>query len=144
MLLTPHIVRTHELTVEDLSSIFIGTQQNVGLGGPPPLIAPAAGGNAPRRPPAAAPTAPTGPPGAPVPVARYVDGATGFLTSAGRDAIQHPSAVHAGAWRRRHPPVSERRPAALSHRAAPTRASERNAARTCRVRRLRPAPPRPR
>ncbi len=40
MLLTPHIVRTHELTVEDLSSIFIGTQQNVGLGGPPPLIAP--------------------------------------------------------------------------------------------------------
>ncbi len=40
MLLTPHIVRTHELTVEDLSSIYIGTQQNVGLGGPPPLIAP--------------------------------------------------------------------------------------------------------
>jgi type II secretory pathway component GspD/PulD (secretin) len=40
MLLTPHIVRTHELTVEDLSAIFIGTQQNVGLGGPPPLIAP--------------------------------------------------------------------------------------------------------
>ena len=42
MLLTPHIVRTHELTVEDLSSIYIGTQQNVGLGGPPPLIATAA------------------------------------------------------------------------------------------------------
>ena len=40
MLLTPHIVRTHELTAEDLSPIFIGTQQNVGLGGPPPLIAP--------------------------------------------------------------------------------------------------------
>jgi Flp pilus assembly secretin CpaC len=40
MLLTPHIVRTHELSVEDLSSIFIGTQQNIGLGGPPPLIAP--------------------------------------------------------------------------------------------------------
>jgi general secretion pathway protein D len=40
MLLTPHIVRTHELTVEDLSPIFIGTQQNVGLGGPPQLIAP--------------------------------------------------------------------------------------------------------
>lgn len=40
MLMTPHIVRTHELTVEDLSSIYIGTQQNVGLGGPPPLIAP--------------------------------------------------------------------------------------------------------
>jgi general secretion pathway protein D len=38
MLLTPHIVRTHELTAEDLSPIYIGTQQNVGLGGPPPLI----------------------------------------------------------------------------------------------------------
>jgi type II secretory pathway component GspD/PulD (secretin) len=42
MLLTPHIVRTHELTAEDLAGIFIGTQQNVGLGGPPPLIAPPA------------------------------------------------------------------------------------------------------
>ena len=41
MLLTPHIVRTHELTAEDLSPIYIGTQQNLGLGGPPPLIAPA-------------------------------------------------------------------------------------------------------
>jgi type II secretory pathway component GspD/PulD (secretin) len=41
MLLTPHIVRTHELTAEDLAPIYIGTQQNLGLGGPPPLIAPA-------------------------------------------------------------------------------------------------------
>jgi len=40
MLLTPHIVRTHELTVADLAPIYIGTQQNIGLGGPPPLIAP--------------------------------------------------------------------------------------------------------
>jgi general secretion pathway protein D len=40
MLLTPHIVRTHELTSADLSPIYIGTQQNLGLGGPPPLIAP--------------------------------------------------------------------------------------------------------
>jgi type II secretory pathway component GspD/PulD (secretin) len=40
MLLTPHIVRTHELTAADLSPIYIGTQQNLGLGGPPPLIAP--------------------------------------------------------------------------------------------------------
>ncbi len=31
MLLTPHIVRTHELTAEDLAPIYIGTQQNVGL-----------------------------------------------------------------------------------------------------------------
>ena len=43
MLLTPHIVRTHELTVDDLAPMYIGTQQNVGLTGPPPLIqAPAA------------------------------------------------------------------------------------------------------
>ena len=42
MLLTPHIVRTHELTVDDLAPIHIGTQQNVGLGGPPPLIQPPA------------------------------------------------------------------------------------------------------
>jgi general secretion pathway protein D len=40
MLLTPHIVRTHELTVADLAPVYIGTQQNIGLGGPPPLIAP--------------------------------------------------------------------------------------------------------
>lgn len=38
MLLTPHIVRTHELTVDDLAPMYIGTQQNVGLTGPPPLI----------------------------------------------------------------------------------------------------------
>ncbi len=39
MLLTPRIVRTHELTQQDLSPIYIGTQQNLGLGGAPPLIA---------------------------------------------------------------------------------------------------------
>ena len=42
MLLTPHIVRTHELTVDDLAPMYIGTQQNVGLTGPPPLIQPPA------------------------------------------------------------------------------------------------------
>ena len=40
MLLTPHIVRTHELTQRDLSPIYIGTQQSLGLTGPPPLITP--------------------------------------------------------------------------------------------------------
>jgi general secretion pathway protein D len=40
MLLTPHIVRTHELTVDDLAPIYIGTQTNVGLSGPQPLIQP--------------------------------------------------------------------------------------------------------
>ena len=40
MLLTPRIVRTHELTQRDISPIHIGTQTNFGLTGPPPLIAP--------------------------------------------------------------------------------------------------------
>lgn len=54
MLLTPHIVRTHELTVDDLAPIYMGTQQNLGLGGPPPLI---------QAPPADAPTGAAPPPG---------------------------------------------------------------------------------
>ncbi len=54
MLLTPHLVRTHELTEGDLMPIYIGTQQNIGLGGPPPLIAPPGGG-------AAAPALPQAP-----------------------------------------------------------------------------------
>ena len=39
MLLTPHIIRTSEVTPSDLSGIYIGSTQNLGLGGPPPLIA---------------------------------------------------------------------------------------------------------
>ena len=46
MLLTPHIVRTHELTQQDVSPIHIGTQRNIGLRGLPPLIAPSALGDA--------------------------------------------------------------------------------------------------
>src|SRR5262249_28515070 len=39
MLLTPHVIRTHEITEDDLKPIYIGSQQNLGLNGPPPLIA---------------------------------------------------------------------------------------------------------
>jgi general secretion pathway protein D len=39
MLLTPRIVRTHELTPADIGPIRIGTQANLGLSGPPPLLA---------------------------------------------------------------------------------------------------------
>lgn len=39
MLLTPHIVRTPGITESDLKPIYIGSQQNLGVGGPPPLIA---------------------------------------------------------------------------------------------------------
>ena len=40
MLLTPHIVRTHRLTQEDVGPIHIGTRNNPGVTGPPPRIAP--------------------------------------------------------------------------------------------------------
>ena len=40
MLLTPRIVRTHQLTQEDVSPIRIGTQRNIGVTGPRPLGAP--------------------------------------------------------------------------------------------------------
>ena len=46
MLLTPHIVRTHELTQQNVSPIHIGTQRNIGLRGPSPLIAPPERGDA--------------------------------------------------------------------------------------------------
>jgi general secretion pathway protein D len=39
MLLTPRIIRTHEYTAQDLAPIYVGTNQNFGLTGPPPLIA---------------------------------------------------------------------------------------------------------
>ena len=38
MLLTPRIIRTHELRASDLSPIYIGTQSNMALTGPPPVI----------------------------------------------------------------------------------------------------------
>jgi general secretion pathway protein D len=41
MLLTPHIIRTQGLSEKDFRPIYIGTSTNPGLGGPPPLIAPA-------------------------------------------------------------------------------------------------------
>ena len=55
MLLTPHIVRTHEITEADLRPIFIGSQQNLGIGGPPPMIAPQQPEGAPPPAPAPAP-----------------------------------------------------------------------------------------
>jgi general secretion pathway protein D len=58
MLLTPRIVRSHDLTAEDLSPIYIGTQSNMSLSGPPIAI-----GGEPEPPPAAAPAAPAKPPG---------------------------------------------------------------------------------
>ncbi len=61
MLLTPHIVRTHEITEADLRPIFIGSQQSLGIGGPPPLIAP----QQPEAPPPVAPAPAVAPGGVP-------------------------------------------------------------------------------
>jgi general secretion pathway protein D len=86
MLITPHIVRTQELTAQDLGSIYIGTQSNVGLSGPPPLIAPQpeappAGGEAPPG------TAAPGAPGAPAGVA------PGYPSGTGQPINQPPPGV---------------------------------------------------
>jgi Flp pilus assembly secretin CpaC len=75
MLLTPRIVRTQEYTPQDLAPMFVGTQANLGLSGPPPLLNPPPGtpadpqqGAAPAQPapapPAPAPPAPAAPPAA--------------------------------------------------------------------------------
>jgi len=53
MLLTPRIIRTHELTAANLSPIYIGTQSNMALTGPPATI-----GNEPDNPPPVAGPAP--------------------------------------------------------------------------------------
>lgn len=73
ILLTPRIVRTHELTQEDLNPVYIGSQQNLGLTGPPPLIAAPAASDEP-----AAPAPPQGATGQPTPMPRQ-----GTLTQPG-------------------------------------------------------------
>ncbi len=68
MLLTPRIVRTHELTQKDLNPFYIGQQTTLGVVGPPPLIAPSgetpAAASQPATP-SSGPTRPTAPPGWP-------------------------------------------------------------------------------
>ena len=56
MLLTPHIIRTPGITAGDLQPVYIGTQANIGLGGPPPIIS--LPGDQPAAGPAAAAPAP--------------------------------------------------------------------------------------
>jgi hypothetical protein len=50
IVVTPHIVRSHELTADDLKPMFIGTQQNLGTGTPSLILRPR-----PRFPPASRP-----------------------------------------------------------------------------------------
>ena len=61
MLLTPRIVRTHELRQEDLAPIYIGSQSNIGLTGAPQLIAPQPAEEEPAPPAAPEVPAPTAP-----------------------------------------------------------------------------------
>ncbi|MCC7417200.1 MAG: hypothetical protein IT176_08655 [Acidobacteria bacterium] len=58
MLLTPHVIRTHELSETDLAPIYIGSQQNLAIGGAPPLIA---GSPEPEPQPVPAPAGPAAP-----------------------------------------------------------------------------------
>ncbi len=144
MLLTPRIVRTQEITAGDLSPIYIGTQQNLGLNGPPPLIA------APLEPepPALAPGAPVGAgpaqPGVLVPAPAGAAGASGVsiippgsspvpgttaVMAAPSPAVPGVGAQPGGAVAGAPPPApSAATPAAIP--AAPTGASSTNPAPT--------------
>lgn len=112
MLLTPRIVRSREFTANDLGPIYIGTQSNLGLSGPPPLIgaapepvgaAPAAAPGQPLAPQAAQPPAQAPaqvPPAAPAPAPAPPAGAnanppTPQLPPAGA-AVPGPTSVAAG------------------------------------------------
>ncbi len=114
MLLTPHIVRTHQLTERDLQPIYIGTGTNPGLGGgPPPLIGqppsdtePPASPLAAGAPPATVPGAAT--PGTPV-LPKPPAGAVGALIPGGPTpaAAPGPDRPPAGAVM---PPVAAQPP----------------------------------
>jgi general secretion pathway protein D len=65
MVITPRIIRTHELTVNDLKPMFVGVGQNFGTGSVPPLIS----ADAPPPPTLAPPGGQVPPPGQPVPAA---------------------------------------------------------------------------
>ena len=130
-LLTPRLVRSSEVTQENLDPIYIGSQQNLGLTGAPPLIAtePAAAEPAPaprrrlRRPRR---------PGAPTPLAQP-------LTHAAGAAADRPG--HRSAGRPAHRPVAAaagRRPAGRAGRAGTRTRSRRRRRRT-----TPPAPPPP-
>ena len=94
MLLTPRIVRSHELTATDLAPIYIGTQSNFALGGPPPLInlpaeqQPAAGVIGGQPPPAPGVTLSVPPGSSPIPRTHFHAAAAGCRnTGAGAAAV---------------------------------------------------------
>jgi general secretion pathway protein D len=99
MLLTPRIIRTHEYSARDLSPIYVGTNQNFGLTGPPPLIAApqveeTPPGTTPTPAPPTAPPAQMMPPGGPVPSVPQT-GAPGQITAPPATAPLQPPALTA-------------------------------------------------
>jgi hypothetical protein len=111
MLLTPRIVRTHELTQEDLAPIYIGSQSNIGLTGPPQLIAqppePEPGAEA-TVPPAQAPAEPRVEPAVPGPAPR--PGVPMPPAAAAPGVPSPPAAAPAGAPVPSQPPPTVRLP----------------------------------
>ena len=92
MLLTPRIIRTHEYTARDLSPIYVGTNQNFGLTGPPPLIAaPPAEPDAVPAPGAAVPAPAVPPQGLPVPTAPPGGTPGQVTTPAPQSSVQPPA-----------------------------------------------------
>ncbi len=134
MLLTPRIIRTHDLRASDLAPIYIGTQGNLGLSGPPPVIggatdavaAPTDGGGGRQRHRApqairarsrrSSPCCPPGPPRRPtVPAGSSPDSWHDASTTGPASARAEHGRVHAGATT--PPPAS--RAAPVPRRAAP-------------------------
>jgi general secretion pathway protein D len=74
MMLTPHIIRSQEITEADLKPVYIGSSQSLGVGGAPPLIVP---------PPVEQPQAGAAP-------AAAVPGATPGYTTAGGVTVMAP------------------------------------------------------
>jgi len=77
MLLTPRIIRTHELSTQDLSPIYIGTQSNIALSAPTPAL-----GGVASEPEPAAPLVPPSTAGNVPPVAPLVPAPTGSIPPA--------------------------------------------------------------
>jgi hypothetical protein len=106
------VIRTHEYTTRDLSQIYVGTNQNFGLTGPPPLIAapPPETPEPPQTPPAAPPIQGVPPQGLPVPTVPQ-SGPPGLVTTQpapGSATVQPPAPAPGGVQTQAVvPPLSE-------------------------------------
>ncbi len=95
ILMTPRIVRGHELTQQDIDPVYIGSQQNLGLSGPPPLIAapeamPAPYGVAPAPPPNGTTPMPTPSPTLPQPGIQPAPQAAPAPPATPQEGVQQP------------------------------------------------------